>query len=493
MAMLVTGALLWCLAACSLRSSEPEKPTLSSDEYTFQGGLPTPQTIQQAYDDSDLNRAIQAYKFFYPTVSAAAIWKGNLRAGAIPNHVFFIMQGNPAQVAFTPNSDTPYAGIPVDLAAGPIAVELPPGALMCVVNDLNQRYVMDLGLPGPDAGKGGRHLILPPDYREKVPPGYFTGTSTTNRAFLMLRAIPPHGDMQAAVRLLKTVKVHPLNPSAAWQEPKWIDLGHRPGNFTPNQWERNLAFWKELHEVLDTEPAFEPYRMNYGELAALGIERGKPFAPDARMTGILEKAARMANAQMRVQSFADRRPDRIVWPDRKSWEWAALRPENGTFDRPAYKDLEAREKWFYQAIIESPAMFRRTPGAGSLYWLGARDAGGAYLDGGKQYKLSLPQPVPAQLFWSVTVYDAESRSEIQTDQNRAALRSLVELKNAGTSGGTDLYFGPNVPAGDAHWIKTIPGKGWFVYLRLYGPNAPAFDKSWKPGDFVEEHKPISHR
>jgi hypothetical protein len=131
-------------------------------------------------------------------------------------------------------------------------------------------------------------------------------------------------------------------------------------------------------------------------------------------------------------------------------------------------------------------MFRRSAGAGSLYWLGTRDNTGAYLDGGKAYKLTVPQPVPAKLFWSVTVYDAETRSEIQTDQNHAALRSLFELKDAGNTGSIDLHFGPQAPVGgEGSWIKTIPGKGWFVYFRIYGPDQPAFNGSWKPADFVE--------
>jgi hypothetical protein len=108
----------------------------------------------------------------------------------------------------------------------------------------------------------------------------------------------------------------------------------------------------------------------------------------------------------------------------------------------------------------------------------------AYLDGAKTYKLSVPQPVPQKLFWSVTVYDSATRSQIQTDQDRAALRSLVELKYVATTGAIDLYFGPNAPAGkEGQWIKTNPGKGWFVYFRLYGPEGPAFDGRWKPGDF----------
>lgn len=454
----------------------------SSSDYVFHGGFPTEQTIQKAYDDSDLSRAIEAYKFFYPTVSIYGTWQGNLDAGTVPNKVLLVLHGRPEQLVFTPNSDTPYAGGTIDLSDGPIVVELPPGPLMCVVNDLNQRYVMDLGLPGPDAGNGGRHIILPPEYKGEVPQGYFVGRATTNRVLLMLRAIPPAGDDAKAVEMLKTAKVYPLNAPPDWKGIEWIDQGAKPQDFTPVRWERSLDYWKVLHGIIDKEPAFEGYRMNYGQLATLGIVKGKPFSPDARMKGILENAARMANDQMRVQSFADRRADRVMWPDRK-WEWATLRPENGTFDMSTYKDLEAREKWFYQAQIESPAMFRRTAAAGSLYWLGLRDKTGAYLDGSKTYKLTVPQPVPAKLFWSVTVYDPATRSEIQTDQNKAALRSLFELRDA-TGSSVDLYFGPVAPGGkEGRWIRTTPGKGWFSYFRIYGPEAPAFNGAWKPGDF----------
>ncbi|HMG34627.1 MAG TPA: DUF1214 domain-containing protein, partial [Blastocatellia bacterium] len=186
-----------------------------------------------------------------------------------------------------------------------------------------------------------------------------------------------------------------------------------------------------------------------------------------------------------VASYASPRVDRIVWPDRK-WEWVALVSDNGDFEAPSGIDIQARDHWFSQATGASPKMFARKPGAGSLYWLGLRDKDGAYLDGSKTYKLIVPQPVPQKLFWSVTVYDPKTRSMIQTDQNKAALRSLVELKDVPRTGSTDLYFGPTPPAGkEGQWIKTNPGQGWFSYIRLYGPEGPAFDGSWKPGDFEE--------
>jgi hypothetical protein len=189
---------------------------------------------------------------------------------------------------------------------------------------------------------------------------------------------------------------------------------------------------------------------------------------------------------MLVSAFASRRPDRMVWPGR-NWEWAGLRPENGSFERDASLDVEARDRWFAQAIVASPAMFRRAVGQGSLYWLACRDSNGAYLDGGRTYKLTVPLPVPASLFWSVTGYDAQTRSEISTDQGKAALRSLFEDITPGDADHVDLYFGPNQPLGaDDRWIQTAPGRGWFCYFRIYGPQAPAFDGSWQPGDFTQD-------
>jgi len=340
-----------------------------------------------------------------------------------------------------------------------------------------------MGLPGPDGGKGGKHVLCGPGFTGEVPPGHFKGTATTNRVLMLLRALPHGDDMQGAIDLMQSITVHPLEPGAEAAELSWVDLSKIVGaDFTPVRWEDNLTYWEVLHDLIDSEPPFAEYRNFYGELASLGIEKGKPFEPDDRMREILTRAAQLGNAQLRVQSFADRRPDRQVWPG-TTWEWAVLRPENGTFDTEDYSDNYARQKWFYQAQIESPAMFKRSAGAGSLYWLNTRDATGAFLDGSKSYTLSVPQPVPNKLFWSITVYDAETRSEILTDQNRAALRSMFELADAQSVEPVDLHFGPEPPPdGEDRWIKTIPGTGWFVYFRIYGPEGPAFDGSWQLPD-----------
>ncbi|GEO43313.1 hypothetical protein SAE02_74610 [Skermanella aerolata] len=469
------------LAAFSL-SVLPWSGPCAAQGYEFTGGYPAPETVREAYDDLDLNRAVHAYRFFYPTVSSSAIFAETIRTGAQPNKVFGFLDTKPRHIGFTLNSDTPYGGMLLDLTVGPLVIEVPPGPLLGAALDINQRWIMDMGIPGPDAGKGGRHLLLPPGYTGEVPEGYYVAKATSYRVIAGMRALPEGGNVAGAIERLKTIKVHPLNPTPGWTDPTWFDQTPIPQNQTPTLWEGTLRFWQALHEIVNSEPPLEDSRSQYGDLAALGIVKGQPFDPDARMKGILEQAARMGSGQMRVESLADRRPDRIVWADRQ-WQWAALRFENGFFDTPDYRDTYAADKWFYQAIATSPAMFRRDPAAGSLYWLGLRARDGGYLDGGKSYRLSVPLPVPDRLFWSVTVYDAETRSQVQTDQGKAALRSLFELKE-GSGSSTDLYFGPTAPAGhEDRWIKTIPGKGWFVYFRIYGPEKPAFDGSWKPGDF----------
>jgi hypothetical protein len=454
-------------------------------ERVAKSGYPRPETLERTYNETDLDRAVQAYRFFYPSVAALALWKGAARAGLAPNAIFGLLDAEPRHVGFTYDSDAPYGAMALDLAAGPVVVELPPGPLAGVALDLNQRWVADLGVPGPDAGQGGKHLLLPPDSGTELPAGFWVGRSSTNRALVVVRPLDGAGGRHAAEdakERLRAIKARPLVPPADWAEPRWIDVGGKPHDTTPLAWEGKLDYWKALHEIVDDEPPFPGYSAYYGELAALGIEQGRRFAPDARLRRLLEEAARLGKAEMCAQAFADRRPDRVVWRDRK-WEWMALRFEGGDFMVGGHLDLEARDKWFYQALGASPAVFRREAGPGTLAWLATRDRTGAYLDGARRYTLAIPRPVPCARGWSLTVYDAETRSQIQTKQQRASLRSEVELAGAASDEPAVLIFGPTAPAnGNAPWIQTRPGKGWFAYLRLHGPKGEALDGAWKPDD-----------
>jgi hypothetical protein len=464
--------------------AQPENSQTNARGYPFERGYPTKDGAQRARDDADFQRAVAAYRFWYPTVSCEGIFNGGRVAGVRDKEAVMIMAAGPRQVFFTANSDTPYAGGVVDVTDGPVVIEIPPGSFIGLVDDHHQSWVMDLGLPGPAADKGGKHLVLPPGYHGQAPAGYFSAASSSNKNMLGVRALPVNGDIKGAMDALRTVKIYPLATAADPKPLGFVDVTDKSIDATCLRWEDNIQYWQKLHEVLSAEPLTEKYLPMYGELAAIGIERGKPFAPDARMKSILERSAKAGRDQLLVSAFASDRADRFAWPDRK-WEWVGLVPDTTEFVTNSGFDLEARDRWFVQAIVTSPAMFKRSVGAGSLYWLGTRDAKGDYVDGGKTYKLTVPLPVPANLFWSVTIYDTATRSEIQTAQDKAALRSLFELKDTGDTKSVDLFFGPQAPAGQRNrWIQTNPGKGWFAYFRIYGPQSPAFDGTWKPGDFV---------
>lgn len=456
-----------------------------AQEPPFKGGFPPSDAAEKARDATDYQRAVTAYRFWYPTISCEGIFNGNREKGIKDNESVSILSAGPRQVAFTANSDTPYGAGCLDLKDGPFVIEVPPGPFIGLANDHHQGWILDMGLPGPAADKGGKHLILPPDYKGEVPKGYYVGQSTSWKVLVAIRSLPVKGDVKGALSALQTIKMYPLATAASPKLLKFVDISEKEMDGTCLRWEDSIKYWEKLHEVIDAEPLVDKFLPMHGQLAALGIEKGKPFAPDARMKGILEKAAKDGRDQMLVSAFASSRPDRLAWKDRK-WEWAGLVPESVQFETKSGLDLEARDRWFAQAIVTSPAMFRRTKGAGSLYWLGHRDTTGAYLGGGKTYKLTVPLPVPAGLFWSVTAYDAATRSEVKTAQDKAALRSLFELKDLGDAKSVDLYFGPKAPKDqEGRWIQTAPGKGWFTYFRIYGPEQSAFDGTWKPGDFEE--------
>jgi hypothetical protein len=484
----ISRTLALAALTCALVSTLADAQSADSP-YQFERGYPAAGTAERAYDAADLRRAVEAYKFFYSTIATEALMQQMLPAGAKPNEVSVVMATAPRHQVPTGNSDTPYAIGTLDLkAAGPMVVELPPGTFIGFVNDHNCRWVMDMGTIGPDKGQGGKHLVLPPEDKGEVPSGYYVGRSKTWKALLAIRSLSPEGDAAKAIQAVHGIKVYPLAKAGQPATHRFIDVTDKAAPLPLLAWEENIDFWRELHGVIDAETAPEEFRPMLGMLASLGIEKGKPFTPDARVKRILEEAAHTALAEMRVNAYANRRPEHVVWMDRK-WEWVPLRqlsPETKDYGVPAFLDLEASDHWIFQAYGASASMGRRQVGAGSIYFAGFRDGGGAFLDGGKTYKLTVPGPVPGKLFWSATVYDVDTRSEIATDQERAAVRSLYEKPPPNADGSIDLYFGPKAPAGkEGQWIKTIPGQGWFIYFRIYGPEQPAFDGTWKLSDIAE--------
>jgi len=231
-----------------------------------------------------------------------------------------------------------------------------------------------------------------------------------------------------------------------------------------------------LAKVINEEPALERDRITLGMLQPLGIEKGKPFNPDARQKQILIEAAQVGEVMARTIGFAKRFEGVKVWPG-KQWDISLFLKETSQ-EAPNYTQFDERTSWFYEAVGVSVGMMGRTVGFGQVYLEAAKDNNDQWLDGGKSYHLRVPPNAPVAQFWSFTVYDNESRCFVDTGvQPDRSSRDNIE-KNA--DGAVDLYFGPKAPEGKpaTNWIKTIPGKGWFTYFRLYGPTQPFFDRTW---------------
>jgi hypothetical protein len=479
----ILAALVYALAVTTSHAQTAESPL------QFERGFPIGTTAQKAYDASDLRRAIEAYKFFYATMGSETVMQQMLTNGAKINEIGHVMATWPRIQFGAANSDTPYALATLDLkAAGPMVVEIPAGQFIGFVDDHNMRWVQDMGIIGPDKGKGGKHLILPPDYEGEVPSGYYAGRSKTWKVVVQVRLFPVGGDVDKALLSAKDIKIYPLAKAGQPVNFYFIDVSTRTLPTPILSWEKNIEYFRQLHAVIQTETAPEGFRPMLGMLAQLGIKKDKPFNPDARMQRILNEAAQTANAEMRAIFTSQRDPRYLAWEGR-AWEWLigqVIVAETGDFGAPDYYNLENSETYYFMGYGVSAAMGPPVVGAGSVYWGVFRDGTGATLDGGKTYKLTVPGPVPVQLFWSHTVYDMNTRTLIATDQDRAAVRSHMETLEVNADGSYDLYFGPKAPAGkEGMWIKTIPGKGWWGAFRIYGPTAAAFDGTWKLDDIVE--------
>jgi len=451
----------------------------------FFDGMPNAATVEKAYDNLDFMRGVEVFLNFVPASSMEGMRRGMESIGASkPNQVVVmdtLLHSSP--LFLTGNTETVYASIILDLATdGPTVVEVPPGAGPGTVNDAYFRFVVDMGAPGPDRGKGGKYLILPPDYTGDVPDGYFVARSRSYINWVILRGFLVDGKPDAASRLWRTkLKAYPLAEAANPPKMEFIDGSTRPYNTIHAN---NFEFYEELHAVIEREPVdfIEPQLL--GIAAAIGIEKGKPFNPDTRMKKILTEAVAVGNATARA-IWLKPRDESAYFYENACWYTAFVGGDYRWFvdgDKGA-RNIDARTLFFYSATVNTPAMALKMIGAGSQYAYCAVDSSGDYLDGSKNYKLHIPADVPAKNFWSVVVYDPQTRSELQTEQPFPSKNNTTNPLVYNDDGSVDLYYGPKAPQGmENNWTQTVAGKGWFMVLRLYGPLEPWFDKTWRPGE-----------
>ena len=457
--------------------------------YTFNQGYPTGTTAADVYRNSLTRRAIEAYKTFLPTITTEAMFDALENVGAVPNKVGVTLdQGPRHQIAYT-NSDTPYSFAIVDLREGPMVIDMPPNPLLLgLVDDHNMRWITNLGGIGPEKGKGGRHLILPPGYDGEVPTeGYFVSQSLTWKILPGIRSVPLKISAEEAIDAAREIKIYPFGQDRETANWSWIDATETRMPLPLLEWEGRLGYWEELHDVIQYEAPQDEDRYAMGALQQLGITKGAPFSPDEETLNILTGAALAAHSELAITGYANRDPARLMWDDRR-WELlplATMHLPKGDFGDEGLIGREASDQYFFLAWGTGSTIGVRKPGSGSVYFSAFADEGGTYLDGAKSYKMTIPGPVPAELFWSVTVYDSETRVLIETPLNRAAVRSHRDDPQANKDDSFDIYFGPEVPEGpESNWVQTIPGRGWFTAVRIYSPTEVAFDGTWRLGDIM---------
>ena len=461
----------------------PEKMKTRYGELKFPGGYPTEKTVQKVYDELDLQRATQLYLDMYPALSAHGLMWGWVRDLGMRDSSDILVTANRLDskaLVLTGNTESLYSFFVLDLKAdGPTVVEVPAG-VMGPVDDHRFLFLADVGPTGQDKGKGGKYLFLPPGYEGDVPDGYFIVRSETYMVFSFLRAnaaVVGFGD-KALKFYRENAKVYPLN------------TGPRPPrvtNVTGTAWNslvpEDATAFEWMHKIISYEPAEAFGKELLGKLASLGIEKGKPFAPDARMQKIFEQAAQEGVAMSRVIAFESRDPQARVYPNRV-WESPYI-TNNSTFYQNDYINLAARTAFHFTADGITPAMAMEMPeGKGSRYQTSYKDSDGKFLDGNKVYKLNMPPGVPVALFWSVTVYDPWTRSEIQSQPYPSISSQQTPAPQVNADGSIDIYFSNEKPKGVAkqNWIKTLPDQGFFAYIRYYGPLNAFNDKTWVPND-----------
>ncbi|MEA3501675.1 MAG: DUF1254 domain-containing protein, partial [Actinomycetota bacterium] len=434
----------------------------------FFDGLPTAETAEKVFDNLDFLRGVEVFLNGIPAASIEAMRTGMVAMGVDASNKVVLMDRlmDSKALFLTGNTDTVYASGILDLEKdGPTVVEIPPGCGPGTLDDAWFRFVIDMGAPGPDRGQGGKYLILPPEYDGPEPDGYFVARSPSYTNWLILRGFLVDGKPDSAAELFRSgLKIYPLSEEDNQPEMVFINAsGVKLNTVHAN----NVEFYEELATVIQKEPIDVIGPETRGLLASIGIRKDQRFEPDDRLKAILVESAAVANATARSLFFQTRDSKAFVY-EGSQWQTGFVGGDYRWLidDGAGGRALDARSYFFYVATVNTPAMVLKMIGKGSQYALCAKDENGEFLHGDRGYKLNIPPDVPANDFWSIVVYDPQTRSELQTSQPFPSRNNKKDALVPSADGSVDIYFGPEAPKGfEENWIETVPGKGWFIALR----------------------------
>lgn len=469
----------------------PDVVETSIGTLNFFDGVPTKETAELVYDNLDRMRGVDVFLKCMPAASVRQLMKGPEEIGVDNYNKVLILDKlmDSKPLFLTANTTTLYSFPSLNMKeTGPIVLEVPAG-MLGAFNDAWFRYMQDIGPFGPDKAKGGKYLVVPPNYEGDIPNGYFVVKSKTYRVWVFMRAFIENG-LEAAVNNIKqNLKIYPLSLK---DNPTAMEFISGTGKSFNTIHDNDFNFYRHINDVIQEEPLEMIDVETRGLLASIGIEKGKPFNPDKRMKRILTDAVAIGNATARsivwyprTEGSVDNMAGVKVYPGTDS-KWIMAWVDRNVFftGKDGHTmNSDARVMFHYPYTAVTPAMAVPRLGIGSDYAIAYVDSKNKPFDGSKNYKLHIPANPPAKNFWSVTIYDSQTRSMLQTDQSYPAVGSQNKGIVQNEDGSFDIYFGPESPANyENNWLQTIPGKSLFVMLRIYGPLEEWHNRTWRPGE-----------
>ncbi len=441
----------------------------------FDLGLATENTVASLYDEMDFQRACQAYLWALPIVNIGEWQRAHEQdfAAADGDIVIYLSYRDKLGI-LTPNITTPYIiGFANLSRTGPLVIDYPSGLSAGGVLDFWQRPLFDMGQTGPDKGAGARYLVVGPGQEVPEAAGYSVYQSPTFNIAIGYRVL--ESDPGKAEALAKGVNVYPFSTRDNPTQSRFLTPGGKVWSQTPPS---GFAYWERLAALLNQEVVAERDRFFMAMLKPLGIEKGKPFQPDARQTKILTDAAFVGEQMAKANSFDKRMPGARYQPDAR-WEILFAPGFSPAQDLDTYSQLDERAAYTWEAVWTTAGMVTRTPGVGQAYLGTHRDKNGDAIDGAKSYRLHVPPNPPAGQFWSLTIYDLETRRPVENGTGVVDRSSRQPDLANNADGSVDLHFGPQAVQGhEQNSLTTVPGRAWFALFRLYAPLQAYFDRTW---------------
>jgi len=463
-------------------------PSMAQDGTLPLGGQPPAGATASIKDFNyqiKYQRAFEAVLWNMPAVAIYSFRRAAERDLGVKDNdiIAYSAPATPKLEAITANSTTPYISAFTDLRKGPVVLELPvagpEGSVYGQVVDAWQLTIADVGPSGLDKGKGGKLLFTPPGYTGKIPKGYIHVASPNFRIALAFRSVRAPGKSVAdAYHYAQKLRMYYLSEAGNPPKQRFIDPINDRYATLPYYDERHF---EDMHAIMSVEPVNPQDKVMMGMLASLGIEKGKPYAPDETTKQAMRQAA--IDVWYYMQQWFDNIPkDKLYWPDR---HYASLlmtdKNKMFTFVYDDHIDLIGRAAEYFwctympKELTDPPAV---------QYVMATSDKDGKLLEAGKLYKIDVPANMPVKQFWALTAYDHATMSFIYSDSNRTTLSSYdLDKMKKNADGGVTIYVGPKAPEGlESNWIPTA-GRRPLPAMRLYGPTDAFNNKTFKLPDF----------